>query len=114
MTDSTQKLSADSLPDVSRAISTISELERDAVEATAKDGFTAQIVSRHCTDQMSTGDRATLRRLCLGTIFRQISLQVQRCAAAGVAISGYEDETAWIESRLELLPKPDSDGEGQP
>lgn len=91
------------LPFIANSIRAIGEIERTATDAATRDGFTAQIVSEHCTDGMTAEDRWAFRRLCLAVLFRKIELNVRHCKEAGVQITGYEDRDAWIDVKLALL-----------
>jgi hypothetical protein len=92
------------LPDISRALASIEEMERDARDTVCRDGFGATMSGRYYHEQMTVEDRAALRRLALRTQFRRIDLQVRRCASLGVHLAGYDDIDAWVESKLEMLP----------
>lgn len=92
------------LPTIGAAVREIAEMEQKATAAVSQDAFSAQLLGRHCEEQMTAEDRAVLRRLCLRTLFRRISLQAQRCANLGVSIRGYEDMDSWVETKIaELL-----------
>lgn len=93
------------IPAVHRAFEEIAELDKEAAEAAARDGFGATLGGRYIERKMSADSRAALRLLILRTAYQRIAPIVARCSALGIDMSDYGDEDDWIAAKLALLPE---------